>query len=319
MKRTDIAVPVALFVYNRTEQLQKTLDGLKDNKIDLLYVFADGPRNQADSKKTDRVRELIDSITWTKVIKVYQDKNIGLGTSVRSGLDTVFKKHEQAIMLEDDIHAAPGFYEFMKSALARYADDESVAAVTGLRYPFDDKALSGYPYDVFFTRRFSSWGWGTWRRFWESVEFAPAKLKESLKRKYHAEQAGDDMPIMIKQLVDGVVYSPWDISCAATLLLNNQYVAWPSYNMVDNTGLLVGTHGTGVPPPWELNWEKRQATDGFKFPPSVKESPAIHAAFLKFFFHHLNPDAKRLDYWWWAVRRPFTWSILPQKKRSGSS
>ena len=51
------SIPVALFVYNRDEILRRTLDCLKNNGVELLYVFSDGPKdNDEDARKVQRVR-----------------------------------------------------------------------------------------------------------------------------------------------------------------------------------------------------------------------------------------------------------------------
>jgi len=126
--RTHIASPqnfppVALFVFNRSEQLEQTLEGLKSNNIPVLYVFADGARNKDDQKNVNQVRRLVDAITWTKVVKTYHKKNKGLTESIRDGLNSVFKEHEQIIVVEDDIYVAPDFYDYMRTTLDSYANN----------------------------------------------------------------------------------------------------------------------------------------------------------------------------------------------------
>jgi len=146
------------------------------------------------------------------------------------------------------------------------------------------------------------------------VEFDPVKLKESLKPKYHADRAGDDMPIMIQQLVNGEVHGAWDINCAASLILNEQFVAWPTHNMVDNTGLLVGTHANGQAPPWELAWEKRYLKGVLRLPATITEQPRIRSAFLQFFFYHLSPDASIKKLVVWQIKRPLVRGLFHKRK-----
>ena len=288
--KNDSEVPVALFVFNRSEQLVKTLEGLKSNHISELYVFADGPRNESDLENINRVRALIDEIDWVKVTKVYQKKNMGLSESIRAGLNHIFKTHDRVIVVEDDIYVNTNFYKFMKSGLEHFADSPTVACITGFRYPFDRSSLKQYPYDSFFTQRFCSWGWATWKRYWETVEFDRTKLKKMFAKKDLGQfaVAGEDMPVMLEQMLSGAVYGGWDINCAATILLNNQFVVWPVSNMVQNTGLTSGTHG-GQAPPWKSRWEKRKFKGDFVFPETIKTDPKILPAFLAFFHSHMNP------------------------------
>ena len=290
--KSDSEVPVALFVFNRSEQLIKTLEGLKKNSISQLYVFADGPRNESDLENINNVRALIDEIDWVKVTKIYQKENKGLSESIRAGLNHIFKTHDRVIVVEDDIYVNSSFYKYMKAGLEHFANNPEVACITGFRYPFDRGSLKQYPYDAFFTQRFCSWGWATWKRYWQTVEFDREKLKKNFASKDLSQftKAGEDMPIMIEQIISGVVYGGWDINCAATILLNNQFVLWPVYNMVQNTGLTSGTHG-GQAPSWKSRWEKPRQKGDFLFPTEIKTEAEILSPFLAFFHSLMNPTS----------------------------
>jgi len=100
---------------------------------------------------------------------------------------------------------------------------------------------------------------------------------------------------MINHLLGGKLSGAWDVNCAATILLNNQYVAWPAFNMVQNTGLKQGTHAHGEAPPWKLKWEKPKAGGKFNFPKSVHENPEIKKAFLSFFNDQLGSKIKSVS------------------------
>ena len=106
-------VPVVLFVFNRTKQLEETLKCLKGNSIKKLFVFADGSRNAEDVAGVMEVRAMIDSIKWVEVVKHYSNRNKGLSESIQSGLDEVFKHHDTAIIIEDDVCVAPNFYSYI--------------------------------------------------------------------------------------------------------------------------------------------------------------------------------------------------------------
>lgn len=294
MRRAE-AVPVVVFAFNRPRQLLKTFSCLKKNQVPLLYVFADGPRNESDIASVERVRQIIDDINWTKVKKTYSSANKGLSQSIQTGLDQVFKDYDSAIVIEDDIAVAPDFYTYMASALEYYKDNEQIAAVTGLRYPFNSYALGDYDYDAFLTRRFSSWGWGTWKRFWQTVEFDSERLDKEIDiKKINTARAGEDMPQMIEQLLAGQVTGGWDINCAATMLNKNQFEVCPTKNRVVNTGLSEGTHAFGELPFWKLSWEIIGRPNSYSFPDRLEEDPKIAQAFLEFFHYHLN-SAKLTD------------------------
>ncbi|MDD5528275.1 MAG: glycosyltransferase family A protein [Patescibacteria group bacterium] len=267
-------VPVALFAYNRPQNLPRTLACLKNNRIDLLYIFSDGPKNEADEKKVREVREILDQIDWVKTEKIYQEKNIGLSESVISGVNKVLERYDRIICVEDDICVADGFYEYMKACLEKYRDNPEITGVTGMRYPLPSSTVKNYPYDVFFFPRFLSWGWGTWRRSWQSMDFDRESIANKIRSaKLDTRPAGNDVKKMVERLINGALYGCWDVFCSVNMLLNKQFFVWPSYNMVENSGLYEGTHASGKPRTWELKWDKEKFPQlgRLRFPETEKE------------------------------------------------
>ena len=280
------SIPVALFVYNRDEILKRTLDCLKNNGVELLYVFSDGPKdNDEDARKVQQVRELIKNVHWAKVNLVEQDKNIGLDNSIRKGVSHIFQEHDKVIVVEDDVQVAPGFYSYMSSCLNHFEGNKSVAGVTALRYPFPQKDFKGYPYDVFFAPRFSSWGWGTWREVWQKIDFDTNNLKRRLKSvKPDVISAGADMKGMVGELKSGTLHGGWDIYCALNVLLNKQYFVWPRKNMIENGGFTDGTHAGAEPPPWSLSWEAdRKFYKNLRLPEGLIMDEKVLEGFRSFF------------------------------------
>lgn len=276
--------PVVLFVFNRDRQLRRTLDCLKANDVKKLIVFADGPRNHDDLAGIEKVRTLINEIDWVDVDKHYQKKNKGLSQSIQDGLNAVFKKYGQAIILEDDVCVAPGFYAYMLRCLERYKDTAQVAGVTGLRYPFSRRHLGTDEYDVFFTPRFASWGWATWKRTWDEVSFDVDKLMPRLKNK-RLNGGGADLPYAVNELAAGRLTGCWDVFFYMNMLLNKQSFVWPKFNMVVNTGLTEGSHANGAEQPhWKLRWENSsESHKTWNLPKEPTKNAMILADFLEFF------------------------------------
>ena len=281
------SVPVALFVYRRHEQLRRTLACLRDSRIEQLYVFSDGPRDAAAEDDVATVRELVSGLDWIEPVTFAQTANLGLSESIRSGLDRLFKSHDAAVVVEDDVCVAPEFYDYACRALAHYAGAGRVAGITGLRYPFSRRALDDYPFDVFLSPRFSSWAWATWKDRWERFVFDHGALRAQLAARsdLRPERAGADMRWMIEQaVVEESLTGAWDVSCAANMLLHDQYFVTPTWNMVENSGLLEGTHQTGRAPAWRLAWEPehRPELEALRFAP-VAEDARVLQAYVKFF------------------------------------
>ncbi len=280
------ATPVVLFAYRRHRQLERTLRCLQDAGAQRLYVFADGAADAGAEADVARVRTLIREIDWAEVELAESERNIGLSASIRAGLDRVFETHETAIVIEDDIHVAPEFLAYAEAALAHYAGEPRVAGVTGLRLPFDRGPLERYHYDVFFSPRFSSWGWATWRERWREFVFDPAVLRERMAGSagFRPWTAGVDMPGMIHDaIVTESLGGAWDVVCATNMLLAGSGFVTPVWNMVENGGLEEGTHADGTST-LTLAWEGEHA----RAPGSLRFAPA-------------QPDARVLR----AFRRGF--------------
>lgn len=296
MSNNSTKPPVALFVFNRYEDLPETLSCLKVNNIDKLYVFADGPRNESDKEGTTKVRKLIDDIDWVKTEKVYQKKNKGLSESIQSGLDYVFESHDSVVVVEDDVCVAPNFFEYMCQTLDFYKDTKEVAGVTGLRYPFDRTNLDSYNYDVFVAPRFSSWGWATWKDRWQRVEINLLRVESFLKKSsLDFSVGGDDLPVMINAIKEKRLSGCWDVYFYISMIRYKQVFVWPKYNMVRNTGIGTGTHASDEIIDWQLEWENRP-NKPYNLPKSTQKNAIIVKDFLSFFITHNKKDIQLKKY-----------------------
>jgi len=295
--------PVALFVFNRYDDLPETIGCLKANNISTLYVFADGPRNDDDMIGVTKVRKLIDAIDWVKVEKVYQEKNKGLSESIQAGLNHVFKSHDSVVVVEDDVCIAPNFYEYMRQSLEFYKSNKQVAGITGLRYPFERSNLDEYEYDTFFAPRFSSWGWATWKDRWIDVELNSKKVTEYLKTtNVKFLESGEDIPHTIKAVENGQLSGCWDVYYLISMLKSNQVFVWPKYNMVRNTGIGTGSHASDEVIDWQLEWESRP-NKPYNFPKTTQKNAIIVKDFLSFFITKNKKDKQLKKYLKSAVNK----------------
>lgn len=288
--------PVVLFVYNRPEALKLTLESLKANAIPSLIVYSDGPHSPDDGPPVRKVRDIIRHIDWVNDVQlITREKNFGLEKSIRAGVDDVLSNHPQAVIVEEDIRLARGAYQFLLACLDEYRDVPEVGSATALRYPFASSYFGGYPYDAFFSRRFSSWGWATWSDWWESLEFDNASLREAFWALDHDERraAGADMTELISAYLQGRLCETWAVPAALNALVRREWTVHPRWNMVENAGFAGGTHFKS-PPAWTLQWETRpdRADRTWRLPDLVEEDDAISAAEQAFFDRH-HHSAKR--------------------------
>ncbi|WP_080505168.1 glycosyltransferase family 2 protein [Halorubrum aethiopicum] len=237
------SIGIAVFAYNRPDHLRRVLSGLQRNDVDHLYIFADGAINGQDQQQISDVREIIDQIEWCRTTVTAHDHNIGLAESLTSGIERVFEDHERIIVLEDDCVPAPNFVSFMNTSLERYADNERVMNVNGYSPPIE--VPDDYPYDVYFTYRSSSWGWGTWRSAWEHFERDPLTVEELERKETELKQitdkAGKDLYPMMRDQLEGSIDS-WAVWWSFAIAANDGLCLNPVDSKVRN----IGHDGTGT-------------------------------------------------------------------------
>jgi GT2 family glycosyltransferase len=163
--------PIILFVYNRPQHTLQTLNALQNNELSkdsVLYIFADGIKENASSEtiqKINETRKIIKNKKWCKeVFIIEREQNFGLAKSVIMGVTEIINNYHKAIVLEDDLVTSPYFLKYMNEALDKYEHINSVACISGYIYP-----INNLP-DLFFIKGADCWGWATWKRAWDLFE-----------------------------------------------------------------------------------------------------------------------------------------------------
>ena len=172
--------PIILFVYNRPWHTKKTLESLMKNELSnesTLYVYCDGPKDEVTDDELKQIiltqKILLEKKWCRRVIINKSDKNLGLAASIISGVTDVINKHENIIVLEDDMVLSPYFLKFMNEALEYYKNNDKVWHISGWNYPISDEGLG----DVFLWRVMNcSGGWATWNDKWKYFEKDSEKL-----------------------------------------------------------------------------------------------------------------------------------------------
>ncbi|MEO8414425.1 MAG: hypothetical protein ABI472_12235 [Ginsengibacter sp.] len=234
--------PIALFVYNRPWHTQKTLEALSDNdlaKESTLYIFADGPKENATAhelQKIEETREIIKSKQWCKdVIVSEKEKNIGLADSIISGVTEVVNKHEKIIVLEDDIVTSKGFLKYMNDALNFYEKEEKVMHISGYMFPV--KTLLP---PTFFYNPTSCWGWATWQKAWKHFNNDAQYLltaidNKALQSRFNIENSHDFCD-QLKANADGRLKT-WAIKWYASVFILQGLSLHPFPSLVNNIGM----------------------------------------------------------------------------------
>ena len=238
--------PILLFVYNRPDHTQKTLEALKLNKLaseSELIIYSDAPKNESAVEGVLGVRKLIKNlIGFKKITIIEREKNWGLAPSVIDGVTRVVNEFGKVIVLEDDLVTNQYFLQFMNQGLLKYENEDQVISIHGFIYPIENLP------PTFFIRGADCWGWATWKRGWDL--FNPdgksllAELKSRNLRKNFDYNGAYAYTKMLRKQIAGEV-SSWAVRWYASAFLKNKLTLYPGKSLVKNIGYDDGTNCFG--------------------------------------------------------------------------
>lgn len=233
--------PIALFVYNRIDNTQATIEHLKRNFLaseSILYIFSDGGKDEVSWKKVQEVRVYLHTITGFKEIHIIERPiNYYLERNITEGIAYVLERHDTIIVLEDDICTSPIFLEYMNNALKKYALFTKVMHIAGFtNLDIPEKG------DTYFTPHMTGWGWATWKNRWEYFTHFSTRIEainglsdKDLKR---IEYNGNFT--CLKSLDKNPI--PWDICWEICIYKQKGLCLHPTHTLVKNVGISNGTH-----------------------------------------------------------------------------
>lgn len=231
--------PVILFVYNRYFQTKNTIDALLINNLakdSELIIYSDAAKNDIDLPQIKKVRSYLKTIKGFKNITIIEaETNLGLAKSIIEGVTETLKKHEQIIVLEDDLITSPNFLNFMNQGLNYYQHDSKIFSISGYsKMKYDSKRKS----DVFFTLRSSSWGWATWKDRWDIIDWNVLDYEDfhyNANTRKLFNQMGSDMSSMLDKQMSGIINS-WAIRWCYHQFKNDLYSVHPYISKIQNIG-----------------------------------------------------------------------------------
>ena len=220
MREPSKLAPIALFVFDRPEHTERTVDSLRENELASqsdLFVFSDGAKDKAGSAAVERVRRYIGSVQGFKSVTVVErERNLGLAGSVIAGITQLCGEFGRVIAMEDDLLTTADFLTFMNQALERYEAEPRIFSVSGFNFAF--KGPEQYGYDAFCFYRSSSLGWGTWKDRWEQADWSVPDYESFCtdeRRQRLFNRGGDDLSSMLAMQMHGKINS-WAIRWAYT-------------------------------------------------------------------------------------------------------
>lgn len=257
MNNYKIDIPVALIFFNRPDIFEKVFNCIREQKPSILFLIQDGARTNkpSDAENVAKCRQIAEGVNWDcTVYKDYSDTNLGCGKRVFSGLSNAFKIVDRLVIIEDDILISDTFLPFCQELLEKYKDDKRINQISGMNHfgNYEDCNRS-----YFFSRGGAIWGWATWRRVWQDLEWDLTVAEDeyvikTLSRNMYPINYGKylaDRSKNLRDLIkDGKSPSFWSFHFLLYSYLENRINIVPKYNMISNIGLT----GDSVHAPAEL-------------------------------------------------------------------
>lgn len=243
--------PVVIFTFNRVGNLELLISSLlvnADASETDLFIHVDGPRTVNDIYDVQSVRNYVLSIKGFKSVNyIFQDKNKGLANSIIDYLDLLFVEFESLIVLEDDLLVSGNFLSYMNVMLTEYNRCDKIFSICA--YSNKISRPTNYTYDIYYGPRSSSWGWGTWRDRWLSVDWSVTNIEKQInsldfKNKFNA-WGGSDMYDLLMACKQGR-NSSWAIRFCLSQYLQDKISVFPCKSKILNNGFSAsGTHCKG--------------------------------------------------------------------------
>ena len=236
-----IDIAVLMLFFTRSDTLQLVFNEVRKARPARLFLYQDGPRNDADLPGIEACRRIVgdDQIDWEcDVRRQYLDHNQGCDPSGFLSHQWAFSLADKVIVLEDDVVPSQSFFPFCKEMLDRYEHDERITMVSGFN---TDEVTADVREDYFFTSFQSIWGWASWSRVarrWQA-DYAFMSDPQARRQLEAIARRRRLRNTMMKMFSDhsqsGKPY--FESIYWADLILNNGLTIMPTRNLVNNVGL----------------------------------------------------------------------------------
>lgn len=283
---------MAFFIFNRPELTWRVFERIAQARPPRLLVVADGPRedNEQDRALCAAARDVLQRVDWPcEVLTEFSARNLGCRKRLSSGLDWVFSKVPEAIILEDDVLPDPSFFPFCAELLARYRNDERVHMIRGSNF------LQGYRFSsssYYFSRFFHIWGWASWARAWKHYDVDMSQWPERRDSGWLEDILSAPMVGLVRQIFDETwsgKLPTWEFQWEFAGWLRGAMAIAPWNNLVTNIGFdPSGTHMKNRAHPYA-----NLPTAPMKFPLRHPARAAIHRQADSQEWDHAFPQAAR--------------------------
>lgn len=281
---TTQLAPIVIFAFNRPNHLAELLKSLSQNKEfaqSELFIYVDGPRDNSDIKLVQETREVAKSFSGMEAKNlVIREQNLGLGSSLKTGVTEVLSKNNNIIVLEDDLIVTNSFLKYMNMGLNKYQAEPKVASIHGYCFGFDQPIK-----DPFFLRGADCLGWATWKDRWESINWDPNVLLNRIENLGQIQDFNLDGSHSYYSALQGEAkkgFHSWAIYWHASMFSEGRLTLFPGTSLVEYAG--ADGSGTHVVENSEF-WKTEISTEtNWVFPELIAESEAGREQLIAYYY-----------------------------------
>lgn len=169
---------VAFIIFKRPETTRRVFETIRQARPPRLYVIADGsrPDKPGEAQAVAATRQIAGNVDWPcEITRLFSEQNLGCKERVFTGLNEVFARETEAIILEDDCLPDPSFFTYCEALLDRYRDEPRVFHIGANQF---HRPRLKRPASYTFSKFPHCWGWATWRRAWRQMDLNLASWDE---------------------------------------------------------------------------------------------------------------------------------------------
>ena len=234
---------IVVQVFKRAEHAIKVFEGLGKNEVSSFLVSFD---KATDSESQSAQQEMIGYLDRKKslsVQKLFHREPLGLANAVVETVSKVLKVTDRIIFLEDDCVLRSGAIPFFHDGLRALESNKSARTICGYSYPLPNLFWENNQ-ELMYAKRFSSWGWATWRDRWtDYTKDLRYLVKCCHDKEIRLESIGADIAKMLtrEEFLSGG-RDLWSLPWTLLHFLTDTYAVFPRETFIDN----IGFDGSGV-------------------------------------------------------------------------
>lgn len=249
-------LPALLIGFNRPELLEKRVEELLLNNVEILNISIDGNKSMRLEMEQSlrKIKEMCES--KCKLITNLHSENLGLAQHITSEITKMLELHPEIIIIEDDIEISHNFIKNMTNGLKALKEKGTLGVVSGFSpmtrsriFLFSNKWRTS-PY-------FNCWGWICTREVWQHyiLDISDLNINKELENSKTWNQLSNWQQYLWLSRFIKIQRSPfhtWDIQFQYMCFKHEMVNVSPIFTITNNTGFNDdrSIHTKGRKPKW---------------------------------------------------------------------